>query len=289
MRIKVGLKRPFSQKSFAWQATLTKFSFLFLATFVCGAFWAEAFVPPSYEVIHQIVKKNNALESSRFMHKVTFYNSSGEILKSFREDFYFNQEQALIRIQNENGHWVASKVQNFQKNYSPLYDLLFSNKGAKAFSHLRALGLALRSEEENYQQSMEQFRESIFTPEMNLFFKRYGSHIVEVIRDSRWEEGDPELWVEKDSYFPLKLVLPSEPDGQMYEYRMEHFQPYETFFYPRLTHVLKDGNLWVTMETKEIKLSEPKAPEIPGKAFDLSSDIDSDIQSHLNAYLKWIR
>src|SRR5262249_9623149 len=140
-----------------------------------------------------------------------------------------------------------------------LYDLLFVKDGTNVYDHFKALGLPLRTEADLYS---EKEGTMPYKPESNVLFTRYENRVAVVVGEEG-QKPDPgsratSLWVEKDSFLPLRAVFPSAPESGMasepLEFRFASFQPYKNFLYPRVTQIIRNGALWVKTETLDVRV-----------------------------------
>jgi hypothetical protein len=175
-----------------------------------------------------------------------------------------------------------------------LYDLLFVKDGASVFEHFRALGLPLKSETDLY---AEKEGSMPYKPEATTAYARLENRVAVLVADGAPKVAgyEPQLWVEKDSYLPLKAVLPTAPESgsaaEPLEFRFSAYQIHgstrdgKSFLYPRVTQVHRDGWLWLAIETQEVKTGVGGSLESArGRP-----EIDNDAKDFAETYFKWIR
>lgn len=257
---------------------------------------AHAYIPPSFFVIRSIAKKHAVVEEGRFRHKVTFYKSNGDVLKTLSETVLMtDSDNAIVQLSDENGNPVATRTRKLvgtrtdEINRPVTYDLLLMKDGANIFSHLRQLGLPLKTEGDLY---AEKEGALPYKPESTVALVRYDRRLAIVVSDSETKSASdvktPQLWVEKDSFLPLRAVFPSAPEAgvssEPLEFKFSGYQVYKGLLYPRVMQIYRRGELWVKAETQEVQLTAGSRPEIKNNA-----DIDGNVKDALEMYFKWVR
>lgn len=245
---------------------------------------SQAFIIPSFQLIKKMVSKTKNLENAKFVSKVDVFNSNGELEKNFIENLYVNDDLMVIQIQSEQGEEIFSGQRKITKTklMPPLYDLFFIKDSDVVFSHLKTGGLALKTQDEVYQKEEGQ-EISTLMPESGLNFVRYENRTAVLISEEVGSNG-PKLWIEKESWFPLKAVLFSTEDNDsLLEYRFLRYQPHRTYFYPHQIQIYKEGKLWIQLETKDVKVSGVNIPNSVGKSS------ASTTPKYLENYVRWVR
>lgn len=257
---------------------------------------AYAYVPPSFFIVRTIAKKHSAVDEGRFRHKVTFYKSDGEPLRTLSETVVLtNSENAIVQLSDENGNPVATRTRRLvgsradEINRPVPYDLLIMKDGANIFSHFKQLGLPLKTESDLY---AEKEGNLPYKPESTVAFARYDRRVAVVVSDAEKKVASdvktPQLWVEKDSLLPLRAVFPSPPEvgisSEPLEFRFSGYHVYKGLLYPRVMHVYRKGELWAKVETQDVQLTAGTRPEIKN-----NSDVDGSVKDALEMYFKWVR
>jgi hypothetical protein len=251
---------------------------------------AQAYVPPSFFVIRSLGHKHANLDEGRFRSKVTFYRRSGEVAYTVNETLTLpDPDHAIIRLADLAGNELARVVRKLGGKGSEsverpaLYDLLYVRDAGNIFEHLRKLGLPLKTETSLYQ---EKEAAMPYKPETTVALERLEGRVAVVVSDRSRGKDAPALWVEKDSFLPLRALLPSASDsGDLLEYRMTGFTTYKTFLYPRTVQISRAGQLWAKIETQDAVKVPSSSPEDAAPKVEASGELRDNVDN----YLRWIR
>jgi hypothetical protein len=240
---------------------------------------AQAYVPPSFYIFTALSHKHASIDDVSIRHKITLYRKSGETQEVFSDSVGVNSpDHVSVRVYDKLGAEIATLGRTLISSKSsestrPItYDLLYLKDANSSFEHFKALGLPLKSEVELYSEKEGALP---YKPESYISFKRYENRVAEVIASA----DSPQLWIEKDSFLPLRAVL------SPMEFRFSGYQVHKNFLYPRVVDVYRYGQLWARIETLEAK---PGA----GTSLDgsrVQSGLDGDVKDFLEIYLKWVR
>lgn len=99
---------------------------------------------------------------------------------------------------------------------------------------------------------------------------RLEDRVCFVVGTAQPEDGSPQLWVDQETFRPLRLRLPSAaPDaaGGELEWRYREWQPLEGGAYPRRMEVIAGGALRQEMRVERLEVDIPLDPAL----FDLES------------------
>lgn len=258
---------------------------------------AHAYIPPSFFVVRALTRKHAVVEEGRFKHKVSFYKGDGELVRSFNEMLVLTDpHNVIVRLTDETGKEVATHTRSLtgartQELSRPvLYDLLLMSDGATVFTHFKHLGLPLKTEADLYSEKEGALP---YKPESYVGLARYENRIAVVVGDtakrSVTDVKTPQLWVEKDSFLPLRAVFPSAPESgiasEPLEFKFSGYQTYKGLLYPRVTQILRRGKLWVKLETQDVQLGAGIKPE----SSQARADLDGDVKDFTEMYFKWVR
>ncbi|HRK01044.1 MAG TPA: hypothetical protein PLH57_00135 [Oligoflexia bacterium] len=266
---------------------------------------AQAYVDPSFHIIRQVARKHSAIDELRTRSRLTFYNRSGEVVRTFTEIVGFdNLSKVGGRIGDAEGVEVSFKSRTHlatDKTRPLLYDLLYVRDSEILFERLQSLGLPLKSETDLYSE-----KEGIlpYKPETFVNLKQFEGQALLVIGE--FSDRTPQLWVTKperqstssaavEGYQVARAVFFTSfdgPSGDTLEFRFRNRKEYrgvesKTFFYPTRIEIIKDGYLWSTIDILELR-SGAGASNLD-TAHVKAADSNADSRELLEPYLKWIR
>jgi hypothetical protein len=275
-----------------------KFSVVLIAGLISVP--ASAYVYPSFYVVRSLARKHVAINNVTIKNKVTVFKRNGDFLTTFTESVSISENQlASGRILNSAGGEVATFARNLQSVRSgdlerPVaYDLLYINSSANIYEHFKALGLPLKTEGDLY---AEKEGTLPYKPETTTAYGRLENKVAQVISPNHAERkptdtSAPQLWVEKDSFLPLRAVFPSPPQSgyssEPLEYRFSGYQVHsgKNFLYPRNFVIQRDGKPWVKIETTEIR----DGTTAVANSTRVRDEASGDEREFLEMYLKWVR
>lgn len=257
---------------------------------------AQAYVPPSFFVIRMLSHKHAGIENERFRSKITFYRKGGDAVVSINETLIItNAERATIHLTDASGGELATRARKLsggrvgELERPALYDLLFIRDSSSIHEHLKTLGLPLRTEAALYADKEENLP---YKPEDTVSFQRLDHKTAIVVGNAKpGDKNDPpvSLWVEKDSFLPLRAVFPSSPEAGMasepLDFRFSGYQVYRDFLYPRTVEVFRNGALWAKIETQDVRAGSTGSLEEPKNR----TDVDGDLKEYVDTYLRWVR
>ncbi|MBI3556802.1 MAG: hypothetical protein HY074_11105 [Deltaproteobacteria bacterium] len=272
-----------------------------LGLFIAMAFSApvaRAYVPPSFFMMRMLGRKHANFDDGRFRNKLTFYKKNGEIAFVLTESLVLSDaEHASIKLINSAGNEVASHTRKLlgtrpgDTDRPVPYDLIFIKDGANIYEHFHALGLPLKTEGALYS---EKEGAMPYKPESGVALERYDNRIAVVIGD-RTKKLDAyastALWIEKESYLPMRAVFPTAPEmgmaSEALEFRFSAYGVYKNFLYPRNVQVLRGGLLWAKIETQDLRpFGSAGKGEDEGRK---KEEPDGDLREFIETYFKWIR
>lgn len=281
-----------------------------------------AYVPPSFYILKNLAKKHEKTDSVIFKSKLTFFKKSGEISKTLYETFYFNSkgyaysqilDEQLNTLKLSDGgtrhyrKWAGNK--DLESKRPIFYDLLYVKDFNSIFNHFKELGLSLKTESELYNtrkpipektiepktkkivsENEKENKETIdiqipnvYEPEPYIYLSRFENKMAFVVGNADPQIQGMQLWVEKDSLFPLRTIL------SPYEYRTSGYQIYKNVLFPRNIQILKDNILWAKLEVNEVK--ESIVDNQVSSFFNTKQIVspDGETEDHLELFYKNVR
>ncbi len=253
---------------------------------------------------HKISFYRKSGDLSKVFTENFFYSSKGYSITQILDD-----SQSAVKLPDGSSkftrRWTGNKDNDSTRPIS--YDLLYLKDFNLSFNRFKELGLPLKSETELYNtrlpfapkevkpekkpdlvkaDAVENSKEAIDIQTPNVYesepyitLSRFENKLAFVIGPADPQVMGLQLWVEKDSLFPLRALL------SPYEYRTSGYQLYKNILYPRLIQILKDGILWAKVEVLEIKEG---ATETLLSSKSMAS-ADGEAQDNLELYFKVFR
>lgn len=242
---------------------LAAFSFLLAMGFVRGPV-ALAYVPPSAFLVKSLATKHVGPKGVRVRSKLTLGAKPTEGSASVAPEasikvttiYYSETGKVRSLVTDEAGQLLYSQEHTLQpedRNASSRvvpHALLFDSHLNRLTKVLVAFGLPIRSEAELLAMKDEEARRA-----------------SEVLSLSRWNRvptwvmgwdgkesssSTPQLWMEKDSFVPIRLISGS------HEIRFEEYRQYGGFSYPRLISALEDGKVIYHEGLTDLLLNPPE-------------------------------
>ncbi len=217
---------------------------------------AFAYVPPSQYVLKKIAAKRADLKTARVRSTVVAWDGERPTLTRFREVVSYN---AATRTFRSVAFHDVDNVELFVKEVkgnalNPLQLLLFETQLKNLVDGMKAAKLPIRAEDELARMATEEERREA---EVSSFARMGGAFAWVIGRKDKW---DPQLWVEKDSFLPLRLIWNSE-DG-LADIRFDKYRFSREVPYPRIvTGANKGGSPWMQAELTEFTVNS-ELPEL---------------------------
>jgi hypothetical protein len=264
---------------------MKKILLMALTVAVLTAAPAWAYIPPSSYIVKSIATKHGGLKGARVRSVVT--QMEGEKLGSahFKAVTYYNpQTQTLRAYALDDRNQKLYAVERRPDAATGADALLFwSNPHALALA-LRARGVPIRTEDELSRMKDQDERRD-----------------AEMERLARWSGGvawvigkdkEPQLWVEKDTFLPLRLIASPQPEADLVQLEMEGQRFYHEFPFPRVVTVVKKKEALLRDEVQDVTLSaetaEFKSPLTPGFT-DAGNSAPSALRDLIRQYFEAVR
>ncbi len=225
---------------------------VFLGCALLGSLDSHAYIPPSAFVIKSLANKHGGFKSVRVRSTVTAMD--GEMLTStkFKTVTYFNPQTSILHAyaSDESGK-SAFAIERRLESSTTTDALLFWSNPRQLQEHLKAQGLPIRTEDELAAMKDEDERRA--SEVQNL--ARWMSTVAWVIGDPpRRDAKGPQLWIEKDTFLPLRLVY-TVPDEGLVDIQFEGQRFYREFPFPRAITVAKGGKAILRDEVQDVTLN----------------------------------
>ncbi len=238
-----------------------------------------------------------------------FYFSS----KGYAITQFLDEQMNAIKVSDSGvkftRKWTGNKDLDSKR---PLfYDLLYVKDYNSMFAHFKELGMSLLSENDLYntrkplpektsqpkdavksneivegkepKETLDIQAPNVYESEPYITLSRFENKLAFVVGNADPQIQGLQLWVEKDSLFPLRTIL------QPIEYRTQGYQLYKNILFPRLIQIYKDGVLWAKIEALEIK--ENIADNQINPIFNIKNTVsaDGESQDYFDLYFKYVR
>jgi hypothetical protein len=222
------------------------------------------------------------------------YKKNGDAWRTFTETMSLSGgERAQIRLSDDAGNELTTRSRKLMSDTieRPVaYDLLFVHEPNSIFDHFKALGLPLKPEADLY---AEKEGTLPYKPENTVVYARYENRYAVVVGENAQRPENQNktvsLWVEKDSFLPLRAVFPTSPQAGMaseaLDFRFSNYQVHRNFLYPRTMLVYRNGTQWLKIDTVDVK------PGMGGSLEEAKTkvELDGDTREFVENYFKWVR
>lgn len=231
-----------------------------LIPFLLATTSARAYVPPSEFILKGLIKKHQGIRNIRVRSLVTVMEADKPGQLRFRDLTTFYPESRKLRmvaLSETDSHELFSVER--KGSLSPVATVLFDNQYRNAVSTLKAAGIPIRTEQELLALETEEARRGAET----LSLGRTGPGEISWVIGER-KKGSPELWVEKDTFLPTRLIFQNPTSDAIDEVRFEKYRFVKEYPFPRLLTLYGDSQAALQAELSDIQLnaeiSEPKVP-----------------------------
>jgi hypothetical protein len=228
-----------------------------------------------------MAQKHAGFKSVRIRSEVSAIEGDKPTGVRFTELTLYNPKEGLLRSSalNETGQILYS-VERMLGTFSPAPAVLFGSRSVEIAQVLNKNGIPVRTENELTAMKDEDARRAAELESLN----RWNGSIAWVIG----KKDASQLWVEKESFLPLRLVLRGGADIHLDRYRF-----YREYPYPRMITVLDDGKNVLQDEVTEVSINaespEWKTPPGASGFTDAGNSATSAVRDLIKKYYETIR
>jgi len=231
-----------------------------IVTGILAAPLAFGYVPPSQFIVKTWINKHQAAKTIKVRSVVATLEGGLPSATRIKVTTVFNA------VTRELKSWASDeadrKLYGFEKRYyrlPPIAALLFDSEIRDVSHALREARIPIRTEDELLAMATEEERRA----SESQAFVRWKNTFAWVIgpADASLESYDPQLWFEKDSFLPLRLVYNHSGIGTL-DTRFENYRYQHDFPYPRMVTPMRKGNDPLYREELLDVLVNPDAKEL---------------------------
>jgi hypothetical protein len=223
---------------------------------------AWAYIPPSGFILKTWVNRHSSVKLVRVRNTVTAFKDGKPTDVHFKETSFFGPGLASFKslAQDDSGKklFVLDKS---APNASVVTKLLLGTDLGDLGRSLKEKGIPIKLEDELLVMLSEE--------------ERIKSEVESM---GRWKNGlawvigqEAQIWFQKDSFQPLRLMVRSEPLDEMIEVQMEDFGG--NFSYPRLITLLRKKSGEILLRSQLVDISNVPENVIPMSLFSKQPDV----------------
>lgn len=207
-----------------------------------GSAWG--YIPPSEYIIKQLVKKRSGTVSVRIRSVVAVIENGQPTAARFRMMTQLDVPQRKIRVRAYDdankelyATWREIPVDagiasdSDRVAVSPTFEMLADPRPEVVVGNLNGWEIPIRTEAELLKQSTEEERRAV----EETYLGRMGTVLVWQIGPRKRSAFQPQLWIEKDTFLPLRLVADSA--AGRFDIRFSAYRFTREFPFPRVIEV----------------------------------------------------
>lgn len=210
--------------------------FLVLLTFSAWTSSVQATIPPSQFMLKYMAQKRASLKTlkSRSMVMGLQGDSSGAV--HFRQTTWYSAETGTLLswATDDSDRKLYIAVRKADR-FTPIASLLFGADYVRSSGQLKDLKIPILTEPELLSLPDEEERRAA----EKTHFLRHKSQMVWVVGDR--EGSRPGLWLQKDTFLPLRLLYSRPDDGRSVEVSTDYYKFAKDFAYPHYLMVGTPG------------------------------------------------
>lgn len=223
---------------------------------------AWAYIPPSSFIIKSVAAKH-AVKGLRIRSIVTVMDGDKPGTVHFKSITYFNPQTESLHVYAFDEHNQKLFSAERRPDTATGADaLLFWTNGRSLDIALKARGLPIRTEDELLQMKDEDDRRSSEDEHLT----RLNSAIAWMIGGGH--EGAPALWIEKDSFLPLRMSASPQPESDPVDLTFDGQRYYHEFPFPRTITATKKKIPLFRDEVQDVSIAletaEFRSTVVPG-------------------------
>lgn len=234
---------------------------LVLAGLTLGSWTAWAYIPPASFILHEVAKKHTDYTAIRVRSNIVALDGNGNPTGlKLRETTFMNSRDGVLKswVIDETGKLLYSiervpGVASKSMKIPVVSEVLFDTNSVRMASVLKSAGIQIPHGKD-----------------ANSTAENTGGSLMSL---HRWNHGvawvlgkEAQLWIEKDTFIPVRVIAPPRMESQLYDFQMENFKRYDELAYPRLGTLYEVGKKAPILKVELVDLiMEPNLPasEIP--------------------------
>jgi hypothetical protein len=194
---------------------------------------AEAYIPPSQYILKTLLSKHTGVKTLRIRSMITAVENGRLTDIHFKDSTWINTDTMTVQcIATDDQERRLYKKDGGPDSISLGGLFLLSSDFQRVSQRLKNSGIPIRTEEELLAMRTELERR-----------KSERETLTHWNGGLAWLIGEG-LWVEKDTFRPLRLVVDSGTSGRSYDYRFEGSRSVRDFQYPKVNQLYQKDN-WV--------------------------------------------
>ena len=223
----------------------------------------HASILPSSFMVEMMCKKHQGIKNVSVVQTVNFPDAGVSLTETLSVDYQTGNWES--RLKDESGNEVSSKKAAFTGPKASTVALttliLFQTQCPELIRELKQAGLPVRLEDEKEITS----------------FDRFEGRVAWVIGKNKEQMADAQLWIEKDTFLPLRFLKKTE-----LRFGAHRFQ--DGFQYPSEMSYWNSDKKLIQIDLKEIRVNSPKlrvdsSSSKGGAASSLSSEIKQSVDT----------
>jgi hypothetical protein len=257
---------------------------------------AFAYVPPSQFIVRNIVNKRKDIKVVRVRSVVSTVEGDKAGATRFTAVTLFSLPTSTVKAWALGDNSVRLYgIQRRAATLPSVVSVLFESRLSDLVRSLRESSIPVRTEDELRAMKDEDERRSA---EVEHLERWKGGTAWVIGRRMPPDSHDltPQLWVEKDTFYPLRLIYSikqGQEQGEIADVRFESTRSYRGFSYPRVTTVYgRDGIPWLRDEVIDITVN-PKSDDIEeavdGGYTQAASTITAPVKDLIEKYFGAVR
>ncbi len=264
---------------------------------------AWAFIPPSQFIIKGMTAKRSGLKSARIQAVVYRLDAAGKPTEHrFKETTSYDAATRVLRsiATDDSGrelYRLERKLQSTAANHpmgEKVDELLLALYPEGLTGSLVRLGLPIRSDADLMTLKNEEERRQAEGTQL-LRWKSTFAWVIGRPSARNPERPVSQLWVEKDSFLPLRLILPSSANssGGKLEWSFESYRYFREIPFPRQVTWLQEDRPRIRVETQDVQVNGPlpelKVPEFVTGFTEAGNEASSGVRDLIQSHYEWIR
>jgi hypothetical protein len=256
---------------------------------------ALAYIPPSGFILKNMVTKHSVYKSLRVRSTIVSMQKGQPTGNHFKEVAYFDPQSRILKSRAYND--AGKELFGFEKRVSDdsvqpgnlLNAVLFEQNLPSVTRMLKLAGMPVKMESDLL--AIKDEKERIHADAIAL--ERWKTQFAWVIGPKSKNGPQPQLWIEKDTFLPIRLVSSSNEEG--IDATFENYRYYREFPYPKVISVSKPtaaNESFVRIELIDLTVNpeanELKATVRPGFT-EQGESADGAVKDLIQAYYQKIR
>jgi hypothetical protein len=253
---------------------------------IAGSAWA--YIPPATFILHSVAKKHLVFSTVRVRTHIYLTDENGNTVGSQLLEttvFYAKDNHYKSWVTDDTGKlfYMTERPSASNPTLSVVPEVLFGTSSPRMADALKAAGV-------EFPRLLATPQNPVVDDPNKLVLRRWNHTFAWVMGKSA------QLWIEKDTFLPLRVIEPSAGDSDLYDIQMNGFQYFDDFPYPKSATIYEFGKKTPFMKADlvdailDLRMTAADFPKEKVEGFtDAGSSLPTGLHDLIQKYYRLMR